>query len=95
MVTKTLSRKRRQKLLDGRCLFCHETDASVLDAHRIVPGELGGRYTRGNVLTLCANCHRQTHSREIILDRIYLSTRGPVLHCWVNRKECWLPVCPV
>ncbi len=90
-----LPRKRLQKLVDGRCLLCGETAPALLDAHRIVPGERGGRYTRGNVVTLCANCHRRTHSGEVVLDRIYFSTRGYVLRCWVDQAERWLPVRPV
>jgi hypothetical protein len=84
-------RKRRQRLFDGRCMTCGETDPRVLDAHRIRPGAAGGRYTHGNVVTLCANCHRKTHSGEIVIDRYYLSTRGTLLHCWVRHEERWLP----
>ena len=91
----TTPRKVRQKLYDGRCVICGDDDPAVLDAHRIVPGEKGGRYTRGNIVTLCANCHRRTHAGDIVLDRYYGSTRGPVLHCWVEAEEHWLPVIPV
>jgi hypothetical protein len=29
--------------------------------HRILPGSKGGRYVRGNVLSLCPNCHAAIH----------------------------------
>jgi hypothetical protein len=76
--------KRRQKLLDGRCLLCGEADPAVLNGHCIVPGEDGGRYSSRNVVTLCANCHRKTHDGQIVIDRFYLSTGGYLLHCWVG-----------
>ena len=36
-------------------------DKSYLDAHRIKNGKDGGKYENGNVLMLCANCHRIEH----------------------------------
>ena len=47
--------KIEKKKIDKCCYFCEEKDYSVLDVHRIVPGEDGGKYTDFNTLTCCAN----------------------------------------
>lgn len=31
------------------------------DVHRITPGSEGGRYTVGNMVSLCVRCHREVH----------------------------------
>lgn len=33
---------------------------STLESDRIVPGVLGGRYTRDNIRPICGNCNRET-----------------------------------
>jgi len=86
-----LSKKQIKKLYDGQCYFCKENDYALLDSHRIVPGEDGGKYTTFNTLTCCANCHRRIHAGEIKIDRKYYSTSGKwVLHYWINEEEKWM-----
>ena len=31
------------------------------DTHRIIPGKDGGKYVKGNVISICPNCHRLIH----------------------------------
>lgn len=89
-VTKKISRKNIRKLADGKCFFCPETNANLLDAHRILFGKNGGRYHDLNMVTLCSNCHRRVHAGEIVIDRRYLSTSGKhVLHYWIGGVEFW------
>lgn len=76
------------KLSEGKCRICGETDYSVLDIHRIIPGAEGGRYTKQNSTCLCCKCHRKVHDGQIIIDRYYLSTNGrQVLHLFENGEE--------
>jgi hypothetical protein len=37
------------------------------DSHRILRGKDGGRYTAGNVIVVCPNCHRLAHRGLLIL----------------------------
>lgn len=84
------SRQICKKKLDGECLICGETDYAVLHAHRIIEG---GTYDSRNVLTCCSNCHMLIHQTDRIkFDRKYLSTRGWILHWWMDNKEMWTPV---
>lgn len=69
-------RKAGKKYLCGRCLFCPE--AAVLDAHRVVPGAAGGTYAWGNILVLCANCHRKVHDGDIVVKGRFPTSRGRV-----------------
>ncbi len=75
------------------CFFCGISDYSVLDAHRILPGEEGGVYHAANILTNCSNCHRRIHAGEIVIDpRKYTYTGGGfVIHFWIGGKEFWVP----
>lgn len=84
--------KKIKKLSERKCFFCKESDPAVLDVHRIHEGHKGGKYIEGNVLVVCANCHRKIHfSDEITIDKWMQSTKGMVLHCWVNNEEYYLP----
>lgn len=79
-----------KKKADGRCKFCGEAEYCVLDVHRIVPGESGGRYEQLNTVTCCSNCHRKIHDGTIKVDRMYYSTAGWVLHYFDETgKEHW------
>lgn len=71
-----MKNKQIWKRRDGQCCFCGEDEYSLLDAHRIVFGEDGGKYTRHNTLTVCCKCHRLIHAGKIeVLGRHY-STSG-------------------
>jgi 5-methylcytosine-specific restriction endonuclease McrA len=74
-----------RKKYDGRCFVCGEDDYIVLDAHRVVPGEIGGAYHWNNLLTLCACCHRKVTAGTIRVHARYLGTRGPVVH-WTDES---------
>ena len=82
--------KQVKKKIDRCCYFCEEDDYALLDCHRIVPGEEGGKYTDHNTLTTCANCHRKCHSGKIKILGKYFSTAGRyVLHYEENGEEIW------
>lgn len=72
-----------RKRYDGRCFVCGAADYTVLDAHRIVPGEAGGVYHWDNLLTLCSNCHRKVTAGTIRVHARRTGTRGPVVH-WTD-----------
>jgi 5-methylcytosine-specific restriction endonuclease McrA len=48
----------------GRCgqcgRLCDPARGERWEAHRLVPGAVGGRYRLGNIVTLCRACHRAT-----------------------------------
>lgn len=81
--------KKHKKLSDRKCYICGEEEYTLLDVHRIVPGEKGGKYTHHNTVTLCCACHRLVHADKIIIDRWYMSTGGRVLHYFAEDKEYW------
>ena len=84
------SKKQIRKRLDRECYFCGEEDYELLDAHRIVPGADGGKYTDFNTLTCCANCHRKCHSGRIKVLGRHSSTAGRrVLHYIEDGEEKW------
>jgi hypothetical protein len=89
---KTLIDKQRKKRIQGKCQFCEETDYAVLDCHRIIPGEEGGKYIDHNTVVVCACCHRRVHDGQIVIDRKYPTTAAcEVLHYWENGEEHWEP----
>lgn len=82
--------KKEKKKIDRRCYFCEENNYSLLDVHRIIPGEEGGSYTDFNTVTCCANCHRKCHSGIIKIIGKHYSTAGKyVLHYVENGEEIW------
>lgn len=81
--------KKAKKHFDKKCFFCDEDNYDLLDVHRIIPGEDGGEYTEFNSLTVCANHHRLIHSGKIKIDRKYYSTKGNILHYWIDDVEYW------
>lgn len=88
---KKLINKKSRKHSEGKCYFCDVEDYSVLDCHRIVPGEEGGEYIESNTVVCCACCHRRIHDGQIVIDRKYNSTSGKtVLHFWENGEEKWI-----
>lgn len=87
---KRYSKKQIRKRADGKCYFCGQDDYSLLDAHRIVEGAKGGKYTDFNTLTVCALCHRKIHSGRIqILGRHYSTAGRYVLHYIEDGEEKW------
>jgi hypothetical protein len=67
----------------GQCAVCDEPIYSILDVHRI---EAGGKYNRGNCVTLCCKCHRLHHAGKLnILEKRY-STAGWVLFLEINNE---------
>ena len=87
---KELIDKQEKKCADGECYFCGNADYAVLDVHRIVFGEDGGRYTDFNTVTACSNCHRRIHDGQIVIDRKYFCTNGRyILHFWEDGVEFW------
>jgi len=86
---KRLSRKQQIKKLDRKCQICKEDDYNLLDAHRIKPGAEGGIYSDNNTTTLCCKCHRKVHSGQIVIEGKYQSTKGMVLHYFINGEEFW------
>jgi len=77
---KRLSKKQIKKRVDKKCYFCNCEDYELLDVHRIVPGEEGGKYTDWNMVTTCCLCHRKIHAEKIKILGRYMSTKGAVLH---------------
>jgi len=85
-----LINKQHKKLYEKVCYICGEDDYDLLDVHRIIPGEEGGKYTEHNSVVVCATCHRKCHSGRIKMDRKYSSTTGRlVLHYWEDGEEKW------
>ena len=60
----THHRGKRSIIDTDRCAICG-WDKARCDKHRIVWGCNGGKYTKGNVVSLCPNCHRLIHLRLI------------------------------
>ena len=74
------------------CFFCGESEYSLLDTHRIFPGELGGTYDRRNTLVCCAGCHRKCTVGLIEIEGKFLRTDGLwVIHYWKEGQEFWQP----
>lgn len=89
MKPKRITFKQKKKKIDKKCYFCEECDYSLLDVHRITYGANGGKYKKYNTVTVCSNCHRRIHSGSIKIDRYYQSTKGTVLHYFIEGKEFW------
>ncbi len=67
--------KRRNK----PCRICGEERYKLLDVHRIVPGEKGGKYENPNCVCLCTTCHRSHHSGLINVKGWFDSSAGKLL----------------
>lgn len=90
MGRKRYSRQQIKKAYEKQCYFCHEENYDLLDAHRIIPGDQGGKYNDHNILVLCANCHRKTHSGSLKILGKYFSTTGRWVIKYVeNGEEKW------
>jgi hypothetical protein len=83
--------KNFRKKLDKKCIFCGESDPSVLDVHRITEGCNGGQYNFSNTVIVCSNCHRKIHHKKnIIIHGWVTSTSGRLLHCTIDGQEEYL-----
>lgn len=51
---KTLEISKLSKTACSKCGW----NKSYTDRHRLRPGRKGGKYEKGNVVSLCPNCHR-------------------------------------
>ena len=90
MRKRKLANKVVLKKVAKKCYFCDVNDYALLDVHRIIPGEKGGKYTAINSLVVCSNCHRRIHDGQIKIDRKYLTTAGNyILHFWEGNEEKW------
>jgi len=86
-----MNNKQIRKKVDGKCYFCEESDYNLLDQHRIIPGEDGGKYCTENTVSCCANCHRKIHSGRIVIHgRYYSSAARWVLHFTEDDEEKWV-----
>jgi hypothetical protein len=68
------SRQHCKKRFAGRCLICGGVfSPSVLNAHRVIPGEA---YRFETILPACPTCHARIHAGEIAVSGPFLSTGG-------------------
>jgi 5-methylcytosine-specific restriction endonuclease McrA len=83
--------KKIKKRVDGKCVFCGEDRYYLLDCHRIIPGEEGGKYIESNICVCCSNCHRKIHSKRIkIIGKYYCTSGKYVVNCIIDDEEFWL-----
>lgn len=80
-----------------RCAFCGNEAREVLELHHIVPRSAGGTDSPGNLIPLCANCHRKVHAHGLVpgqlpprsewvrLQQLPLWPAGPA----PPRRQCW------
>lgn len=62
------SRKHRKlsiQLKKKKCSICDWN--GPCDRHRIKWGRFGGKYTKGNIMIVCLNCHRLIHRNILII----------------------------
>lgn len=75
-----LINKKAFKKSHGKCAICGLSLYETLDVHRWkVEGKDGGKYTKGNSITLCSNHHRLVHAEKIKIKGVFNSTAGPVV----------------
>ena len=88
---KRLSKKQIKKRVDKKCYFCDCDDYELLDVHRIISGEEGGKYTNFNMLICCSLCHRKIHADRIKILGRHPSTAGKYVLHYINEndKEIW------
>ena len=82
---KQLIDKKLIKKVAGKCRICGESAYELLDVHRLVAGEDGGRYIRANTTVICVSCHRKVHAGKITIDGWYSSTAGYLLR-WIDEE---------
>lgn len=79
--------KKIYKKVNNVCRICKNEQYEVLDVHRIIPGEQGGEYVKGNVVSICSNCHRLVHNEVITINGWLKSTSGDLLEIIINGEE--------
>lgn len=69
----------RDRFLARVCVLCGWE--GPCDKHRLIAGRDGGKYVKGNVVSLCPNCHRLAHRGSIEKERIItaVKTKGDML----------------
>lgn len=62
------------------CEICGEQNPKVLDRHHIIP-RTDPKCTEldSNLAVVCANCHRQIHALEIIIEGVFPTSNGRML----------------
>ena len=78
--------KRRAK----KCKICGEKDYDLLECHRIIPGEKGGKYENSNCVCLCVRCHTIVHRNKITIIGWKNSSVGQLLHIIKSNQELFL-----
>ena len=63
----------------NKCAICGEKNYKLLDVHRIIYGEHGGKYILNNILVVCANDHRRIHAGEIEIIQKGKTSKGEFL----------------
>lgn len=58
------------------------------DKHHIKSKAYGGK-NKGNLCTVCPNCHRLVHLGEIIIEGRYATTKGNILF-WHKKGEDYI-----
>lgn len=59
--------------MTDECYFCDETASAALEHHHIVPRRYGGSDESGNLVVVCATCHRKL---EDLYDDEFYETLG-------------------
>lgn len=77
--------KKQFKNTIGKCKICGLDNTEILENHRVIEGQHGGRYTYNNVIPCCPNCHTRIHKKQISIDRWYPSTAGYLLR-WIDEN---------
>jgi hypothetical protein len=75
--------KKEKKLRDKKCIFCEESNYSLLDCHRLTPGS---KYTEKGTLVVCSNCHRRIHSGKIKIISRHPTTKGCDVLIYINEE---------
>lgn len=88
-----MKKKQQYKRIDRTCCLCGEDDYELLDAHRIIPGSEGGKYTRHNTITVCAKCHRKIHADRIIILGKHFTSKGCYVLIYKEDNEEKIATC--